>query len=376
MVAFRARFLSLPLGLALSFGWGLGCSDGASDPQAAGGSGAAPGASGSGGKASGGSVSGGPSGSSGSSGSSSGQAGTSAGGSGGASSGAGGATGGSAAGGGASAPEPSLGCNQAPGPEGEQMMTVNARTGLYIVSLPSTYDMAKPYPLGFGFHGRNRNHKNCQDGDCAGFQSVMGEQAVLVYMQSLREPLDAEMSGWEGGDEREDNAQFFEQVLAEVGAKYCIDQRRVFVAGTSSGASFTNLLGCRYGDKLLAAAPVSGGLPESQNCKGAPAAIVIHGIDDPHVPFTAGEMARENYQERSGCGDTTLPELAGMHADIRATRDAEPSVEAAACVDYQGCAPASPLRWCEHSYGGYDDSTHGWPPVGGQLIWDFVKNLK
>ena len=27
------------------------------------------------------------------------------------------------------------------------------------------------------------------------------------------------------------------------------------------------------------------------------------------------------------------------------------------------------------SYGGYDGSTHGWPPVGGQLIWDFVKGL-
>lgn len=254
-------------------------------------------------------------------------------------------------------------------------MTVNTRTGLYIVSLPTSYDMAKPYPLGFGFHGRNRNHENCQQGDCAGFQSVMGQQAVLVYMQSLREPLDAEMSGWEGGDERDDNAHFFEQVLEQVASDYCVDEARVFVAGTSSGASFSNLLGCRFGDRLLAVAPVSGGLPESQNCKGAPAAIVIHGIDDPHVPFTAGEMARANYQDRSGCMDTTVPALATMHQEIRTKRDAQPSVEDAACVDYQGCAAASPLRWCEHSYGGYDGSTHGWPPVGGQMIWDFVKAL-
>ena len=115
--------------------------------------------------------------------------------------------------------------------------------------------------------------------------------------------------------------------------------------------------------------------PESQGCKGAPAADVIHGIDDPHVPFAAGEMARDNYLKRAGCTSTTTPLLADMHAEIRKDRDAKPSIEAAKCVDYQGCAAGSPVRWCEHSYGGYDGSTHGWPPVGGQMIWDFVKAL-
>jgi len=282
-----------------------------------------------------------------------------------------GATGGAGAGG----PKASAGCGKAAGPTGERQMAVAARTGLYSVSLPPTYDPAKPYPLGFAFHGRNRNHQNCQAGDCAGFQSVMGGEAVLVYMQSLREPLDATQGGWESAAEREDNSKFFENVLSELKANYCVDERRVFVAGTSSGASFSNLLGCRYGDQLLAVGPVSGGLPESQNCKGAPAAVVIHGIDDPHVTFASGVTARTHYLMRSGCMDTTLPPLAGMHDEIRMKRDAEPSVEDDACVDYQGCKPASPLRWCEHSFGGYDGSTHGWPPTGGKLIWDFVKSL-
>jgi polyhydroxybutyrate depolymerase len=272
-------------------------------------------------------------------------------------------------------PKASAGCNKAPGATGERKMAVKNRTGLYIVSLPAAYDKTTPYPLGFGFHGRNRNHENCQQSDCAGFQSVMKDEAVLVYMQSLREPLDAEKSGWESGAEREDNAKFFELVLAELKANYCVDERRVFAAGTSSGASFSNLLGCRYGDQLLALAPVAGGLPESTHCKGAPAAILIHGIDDPQVPIAAGETARLNHVARAKCTDTTAPPLASMHADIRAKRDATPSVEDAKCVDYQGCATASPIRWCEHSYGGYDGSTHGWPPVGGQLIWDFVKRL-
>jgi poly(3-hydroxybutyrate) depolymerase len=270
-------------------------------------------------------------------------------------------------------PRASAGCNKPGGAAGERRLAVHARTGLYIVSLPSVYDGTKPYPLGFGFHGRNRNHENCQESDCAGFQSVMKDEAVLVYMQSLREPLDAEMSGWESAAERDDNAKFFELVLAELKANYCVDERRIFAAGTSSGASFSNLLGCRYGDQLRALAPVAGALPESQGCKGAPAAILIHGIDDPQVPITAGEAARLQQVARAKCSDTTVPPLARMHADIRAKRDARPSVEDAKCVDYQGCA--APIRWCEHSYGGYDGSTHGWPPVGGRLIWDFVKGL-
>jgi poly(3-hydroxybutyrate) depolymerase len=273
------------------------------------------------------------------------------------------------------APKPSAGCNHAPAATGERHMAVNGRTGLYIVSLPAGYDPAKPYPLGFGFHGRNRNHRNCQEGDCAGLQSVMKDEAVLVYLQSLREPLDAEKSGWESVEEREDNARFFELVLAELKASYCVDERRVFAAGTSSGASFSNLLGCRYGDQLLAVAPVAGSLPESEGCKGAPAAIFIHGIDDPQVPITAGETARRVHVARAKCSDTTQPSLPALRADIRSKRDAKPSVEDARCIDYEGCAVASPVRWCEHSYGGYDGSTHGWPPVGGQLIWDFVKSL-
>ena len=293
-------------------------------------------------------------------------------------SGMGGASGNAGVGGASDAgggPVASAGCNKAPGPVVDRQVAVDTYTGIYIVSLPAQYDRTKPYALGFGFHGRDQTHTQCRDSTCKGFQSVMKDQAVLVYMKALRKPVDSPLGGWESSTERDGNAKFFELVLAQVKADYCVDERRVFVAGTSSGASFSNLLGCRYGDKLLAVAPVSGSLPENQNCKGAPAALVIHGIDDSHVPFASGQMARDNYLQRSQCTSTTVPLLSDMHADVRAKRDAMPSVQVAECVDYQGCRASSPVRWCEHSYGGYDNTTHGWPPVGGQMIWDFVKSL-
>ncbi len=270
--------------------------------------------------------------------------------------------------------KPSKGCGKSAGAVGERQLTVGTQSGLYIVSLPKSYDPAKAYPLGFAFHGRTRNHKDCQEHDCGGFQDVIGEQAVLVYMQSLREPGDAQ-SGWERPAERASNVQFFELVRAQIEADYCVDERRVFLAGSSSGANFANLLGCLHGDQVLAIAPVSGSFTDPPSCQGAPAALVMHGIDDSHITIDRGEAARENYRLRSGCAATSTPPLADMHAQVRAARDQKPSVETLACVDYNGCRPASPLRWCEHSYGGWDNSTHGWPPNGGQAIWDFVKSL-
>jgi len=272
-------------------------------------------------------------------------------------------------------PVPARGCGKPHGAVGERRLKVGGRTGLFIVSVPSSYDASHHYPLGFAFHGRNRNHVNCQQGDCAGVQSVMGEHAVLVYPQSLREPLDREDGGWEWPTERDDNARFVEAVWSQVQDEFCVDDERTFLAGSSSGGAFAHWLACLHGDRLLAVAAVSGGWPDATTCTGTPAALVLHGIDDPHVPIARGILARESYQQRSGCSASTAPNLDGMHAEVRKARDATPKVETAECVDYQGCAAHQPVRWCEHSYGGYDGSTHGWPPVGGQLIWDFVSKL-
>jgi poly(3-hydroxybutyrate) depolymerase len=269
-------------------------------------------------------------------------------------------------------PKPAAsGCGKA-ATTGERTLPIAGFEGRYYVSLPADYDSSTRYPLGFAFHGDGRSHFDCRDPDCYGFESVLGPHAVRVYMQSLRDPPDAVEGGWD--DARDDNVAFFDAVLEATQAELCIDDQRVFVAGTSSGAIFANVLGCRRGDRLLAVAPVAGSTPETDDCVGTPAALVVHGVDDPHVAFEKGQAARDFYAERNGCSSSSEPSLATVHDDIRAKRDAEPTVEATACADYGDCS-AAPVRWCEHSYGGYDDSTHGWPPDAGQLIWDFVQGL-
>lgn len=257
----------------------------------------------------------------------------------------------------------SVGCGVMNPASGALTIDVQDQSGQFIVSLPPSYDPSTPYPLGFAFHGRNRTGPNCQDGDCAGFQDAMEDQAILVYMTSLGG------TGWEGDGEREINAEFFTAVLDRLVSGYCVDEDRVFAAGTSSGAHFVNILGCRFGDRLLAIAPVAGYLPETENCVDRVAALVIHGIADIHVPFDDGEVARDFWRERNGCDAETAPTIAEVHAAV----EGEP--ESHGCAAYQGCDDGQAVVWCEHSEGGYDGSTHGWPLFGGQQIWEFVQGL-
>ncbi len=270
-----------------------------------------------------------------------------------------GSAGGGGSGGGSGGPNKSAGCGQPPPASGELTIDIGGQLGSYVFSLPASYDPDTALPLGFGFHGAGRTGPQCQAGDCAGFQEVMQEEAALVYMTSIAGP------SW--GDDFDLNDTFFLAVLDQVLATTCIDVDRVFVAGTSSGAHFTNLLGCRHGDRLAAIAPVAGYLPESEGCTGGVAALVIHGVDD--GSFEAGVTARDFWRAQSGCDDTTVPPIPEVHEAVVA----EP--ESHGCAVYQGCEPGVPVVWCEHSEGGYDGSTHGWPLFGGQQIWEFVSSL-
>ena len=257
---------------------------------------------------------------------------------------------------------PSEGCGKANPPRGARMFMTAGANQPIIVSLPASYDANTPYALGFAFHGFGRTHANCQTDDCPGFQSSMGDKAVLVYMKSIT-------AGWEQAAVRQRNLQYFIEVVAMMKKEYCVDESRVFAAGTSSGAAFANIVGCKAGDLLRVVSPVAGPA-DNTACKGNPAALIIHGIDD---NVGAGENARNLYAQRNGCSTTTVPPLAELRTKIRAARTARRGEMA--CASYEGCTK-NPVRWCEHSFGGYDNSTHGWPPPGGAEIWQFVQAQK
>ncbi len=274
--------------------------------------------------------------------------------------------GGGGAGGGAGAaavgPVPSAGCGKLAPPSGEAKIAVQGKDGVYYINIPTPYEAEKPHPLVFGFHGRNLTYKDCLNANCAGLKNAAGNEAVLVYMSSIG-------TGWEGDGEREVNVEFFQTMLTKMKNEYCIDENRVFVTGSSSGAQFTNILACRFGDVLRGAAPVAGATLEKNNCKGSVAAMVIHGVDDYHVTFAAGQDTRDTFLMRNGCSMSTDKPLADLHQSVVDKRESHQ------CTAYLGCKTPYPVTWCEHSEGGYDGSTHGWPLFAGAAVWDFFKAL-
>jgi poly(3-hydroxybutyrate) depolymerase len=271
---------------------------------------------------------------------------------------------------------PSAGCNgNASAVQGGQTLTSGGQLGNYFITVPAAYDGTAPQPLIFVFHGANNNEIQCRGGgNCTGVQASIESNAVTVYPRSFG-------TSWTDAT-REQNVTWFDDLLAHVKANYCVDERRVIAMGTSSGAHFSNILGCRRGDQLLAIAPGAGERLETTNCRGEVAALVIHGVDDTSVPFNRGEAARDYYAMANGCSTTTVPPIAEVHAEVRAERDAPDNPDAGAtprgimrCADYQGCRPGLPVRWCEHGVPGYDGSTHGYPAQGGPETWDFVSEL-
>jgi poly(3-hydroxybutyrate) depolymerase len=264
-------------------------------------------------------------------------------------------------------PHPSAGCGGNPSPPiGGETLESGGAMGHYIITTPPNYDATQPYSLAFVFHGSGESDVSCRGGgNCAGVPDALEGHSIVVYMKSFG-------TDWTN-DTREQNVTWFDDLLANTKANYCVDERRVYAVGTSSGAHFTNLLGCRRGDKLLAIVPAAGERLETTGCVGRVAALVIHGVVDSHVPIADGERARDDYAQLNGCTTTTVPELASVDADLQtAFANGVSSIE---CADYQGCIAGLPVRWCEHSDPGYDGTTHGFPVEGGTLAWDFVSQL-
>ncbi|MDB4980574.1 MAG: hypothetical protein JWM82_1326, partial [Myxococcales bacterium] len=311
-----------------------------------------------------------------------------------------------------------------------------SKTGEYYLSLPDNYAMATPSKLAFGMGGFTRSGIDCLYGDCFGY-AAEGHKAgaIMVIMTQIHpgtlhtppNPNDGKTvyvsTGWELGTELDDNIAFFKAVKAEVTSKYCVDTKHVFVAGGSSGGDMAHILGCRLGNELRGIASVGGcmantgvGAPgtspvaaptrgqesyaniclkqvDFSTCPGNVAVLMVHGFEDPHIPWADARITRDKgWAPKNGCKATNTPDLETIHTTITAGTVIVPPPgmwntpkvpNKISCGDADGCAADYPVRWCEHSDPGYDNSTHGWPanntynPTGaGKNIWDFWKTLK
>ncbi len=277
-----------------------------------------------------------------------------------ASGGAASATGGAGSGGtdGTSdAPMPSSGCGQAAPQEGNATIDVAGLTREYILALPDDYDPSKPYKLIFTFHPWGGSAQQVAGNGPSGYyglRSISAGEAILVSPEGL----DFRGNGLGWGNEGGQDLDFVQAMLDRFDAELCFDHSRIFSTGFSFGGMMSNAVACA--GIARAVAPMAGNSSVSGCESGStPVAYMgFHGDADSVVGIEGGEMARDVFVQRNGCGaatpsDSDWCDLAGAN------------YQPCECTTYEGCTDGYPVTWCEFS------GNHMVAPNSAQTIWDF-----
>lgn len=157
-------------------------------------------------------------------------------------------------------------------------------TRKFYTNLPQSYDHTKPYPM--VFYGQGCGQTGPESGPFSGGHFA----SEVMYVQLIPAAVTGEtvvpsngapgcfQAGKQGTADSPDGP-YFDQVLAEVEAKYCVDTARVYVAGWSSGAWLSNYLACARGNVITGTAAGSGGLHHDHGTctSGGVKAMILDG---------------------------------------------------------------------------------------------------
>jgi poly(3-hydroxybutyrate) depolymerase len=232
----------------------------------------------------------------------------------------------------------------------------------HYIYLPANYDPAKPYTLmllGPGCGGNGTNiypYNNNADGTIIRVGFTPPPNYVGHGTNQNQGCFDDKE-----GDDSVDWVQY-EMVMDKLNAELCFDRNRVFAGGNSSGAWWSNELGCKYaGDAkypIRGIIPNTGGLPTDAahvpTCTNAPmAGMWIHEINDGTNPFSGNKVAIARAMSHNSCTigsnfDNTMFDdfpIGGGQADN-------------VCKKIRGCDPLYPLVVCPlpgNGHGSHDN---------------------
>ncbi len=217
---------------------------------------------------------------------------------------------------------------------------------VYYLDLPTSYDPSKSYPLLFG--GSGCGGSLTTNGDNGGFAVLPANNTDAIQIGlSYVWPQGSGPCFYDGVANTPD-LPYFDSVLAEVEASYCVDRGKVFVGGFSSGGWLTYTLGLARGGVIRGISPAAGGLrPEANRPPGSNqplAALLLTGANDTENPATGptgSDAARDLILSINGCVGTETTEW--------------PTCAGCGCVKYDGCPEAFPVIRCRPPGQGHSD---------------------
>lgn len=239
------------------------------------------------------------------------------------------------------------------------------------INLPTPYDPNKSYPLLFEGPGCGGGSGSLYNGFSAAFTNSI----IRVGLA----PNGIEAHGTNPGEgcfddkEGDDSSDwvFYEVLYDKLNADLSFDRNRVFAGGNSSGAWFSNELGCKYaGDAkrpVRGVMPNTGGLPTEApyvpTCTQAGmAGMWVHEINDGTNPFSGNIVAIDRAMKVNKCAQQNY-----------ATAQFDPFPLAggsgSACKRIKNCDPLYPLVVCAlpgDQHGSHTEIVHpGWPTFMG-----------
>jgi polyhydroxybutyrate depolymerase len=163
-------------------------------------------------------------------------------------------------------------------------ITVGDLDRAYRLHLPRGYTGSEQVPLVLLLHGTG--------GTIDGFEeytrftdAAVARGYAVATPQGVGDPQGGVPAHWTvPGFPGPDDVAFVESLVREVAASSCIDLRRVYATGLSSGGAFSAYLGCQS-TMFAALAPVAGA-NLVRPCAGPPVSVLaIHGTADPYVDY-------------------------------------------------------------------------------------------
>ncbi len=248
---------------------------------------------------------------------------------------------------------------------------------VYSVRLPVNYDPSKSYAVTFGGGGCGGSSASFAQNPGAGYAIAPTPDADTIQVGlSYLTPCFADGGPAIGNRADTPELPYFRTVLADVEARLCVDPKRVFASGFSSGAFLSFTLGCAAADVLRGVTTLDGGMRNVRPaCTGPAAAFMVAGQNDTENPIgplaatdasnlrmgSAGSApGRDDFLVRNGCvGNATAPWDAAYPA----------------CVKYTGCPAAYPVVWCSLPGVGHGGSTVNGVNYSQGGMWKFLSTL-
>ncbi|KAF2009598.1 carbohydrate esterase family 1 protein [Aaosphaeria arxii CBS 175.79] len=165
----------------------------------------------------------------------------------------------------------------------------------YSYHLPSNYDKNRRYPVVLGFHGSSSTGLFFEL-DTKMSETRFSGDKIMVYPNGVG-------GSWAGPTYHTDSTvdedvQYVSDVVEDLRARLCVDEKRIYAAGMSNGGGFVGTLACsKVGSQLFAGFAASSGAfytdlnDSTSQCKSEATVPIleIHGFGDRTVHYEGGQ---------------------------------------------------------------------------------------